>query len=200
MLYLIGHKSIPLKKEISTQKCNCCGSENAVTVTVYQKYVFIFYLPFLPAGKTGISECAVCKQVLQEKAMSENLLALYQKLKAASRIPIWMFSGAALFLILFVYWQYQDKQQKQGSAQMIVAPAIGDVLEVKNKEQQFTLTKIIDIKKDSIFLISSNYQSTDASGLASLKDSSYSTEVSYISKADLKSLFDKGDILQVDRK
>lgn len=200
MLYLIGHKSIPLKQEPISEKCSCCESINSVTVTVYQKYVFFFWIPFLPAGKTGISECAFCKQVLAEKAMPENVHAAYQQLKATARIPIWMFSGAVLFLLLFAYWQFQDMQQKQASAKMVVAPAVGDILEVKTKEQQYTLTKIIDIKNDSIFLVSSNYQSADASGLASLKDSSYTIEVAYISKNNLKDLFDKGDILKVDRK
>lgn len=109
MLYLIGHKSIPLKQETISGKCNCCESINSVTVTVYQKYVFVFGLPFLPAGKTGISECSVCKQVLDEKGMPENIKSEYQQLKAIARIPIWMFSGAIAFLLLYVYWQYQAK-------------------------------------------------------------------------------------------
>jgi hypothetical protein len=66
-------------------------------------------IPFLPAGKTGISECSVCKQVLEEKAMPENIAATYQRLKSESRIPIWMFSGAGLFLLLYVYQQYIGK-------------------------------------------------------------------------------------------
>lgn len=109
MLYLIGHKSIPLKKEIISEKCNCCESINSVTVTVFQKYVFFFWIPFLPAGKTGISECAICKQVLQEKAMPENVKSAYQQLKATTRIPIWMFSGAVLFILLYAYLKYQEK-------------------------------------------------------------------------------------------
>lgn len=200
MLYLIGHKSIPLNKETVTDKCHCCGSINSVTVTVYQKYVFFFWIPFLPAGKTGISECAVCKQVLEEKSMPDNLRETYQRLKSASRIPIWMFSGALLLILLIGYMTVQENKRKEASAKMIEAPAVGDVLEVKTKEKQYTLTKIIEIKKDSIFLVSNNYQAGDVSGLNSLKDSTYGTEVSYISKADLKALFDKGEILNVDRK
>lgn len=109
MLYLIGHKSIPLKQENISGKCNCCESINSITVTVYQKYVFIFGLPFLPAGKTGISECSVCKQVLEEKGMPENIKSEYQQLKATARIPIWMFSGAVLFILLYAYLKYQEK-------------------------------------------------------------------------------------------
>lgn len=200
MLYLIGHKSILLNKETVTDKCNCCGSINSVTVNVYQKYVFFFWIPFLPAGKTGISECAVCKQVLEEKAMPENLRDAYQRLKAASRIPVWMFSGAVLFTLLIGYMQLQENNKKQASAKMIETPAVDDVLEVKNKEKQYTLVKIIDIKNDSIFLVSSKYQSSDNSGLAALKDSAYGTEIAYISKADLKALFKKGEVLNVERK
>jgi hypothetical protein len=111
-----------------------------------------------------------------------------------------MYSGVLLFILILCFWQIKDREQKKNSAVLISAPAIGDVLEVKNKDQQFTLTKIIDIKQDSIFLVSSNYQSTEQSGLVSLKDSSYSDEISFISKADLNALFTKGQILQVNRK
>lgn len=200
MLNIIGHKSIPTQSELVPEKCENCGTMHSVRVTVFQKYVFWFWIPFLPAGKTGISECETCKKVLSEKEMPENLLAVYYRLKYNARIPIWMFSGVFLFVLILGYWQLKDRDQKNMSAKMIEAPAIGDVLEVKNKEQQYTLTKIIDIKKDSVFLVSSNYQSTEQSALASLKDSSYSNEISYISKSDLKSLFNKGDILQVNRK
>jgi hypothetical protein len=200
MLYLIGHKSISLKKETSTGKCNYCGSENSVTVTVYQKYVHFFRIPFLPAGKTGISECSVCNKVLYAKEMPENLLSIYLRLKSETRIPIWMFTGAIVFGLLFIYLEIQERNQHQQSRQLISAPAIGDVFEVKNSDQQYTLTKIIGIKKDSVFLVSSNYQSKDARALTSLKDSSYSEEVTYISKTELKALFEKGEILKVDRK
>jgi hypothetical protein len=200
MLNIIGHKSIPTQSEIVPEKCASCGTAYSVKVSVFQKYVFWFWIPFLPAGKTGISECEICKKVLTEKEMSPNLLSVYQRLRSNARIPIWMFSGSLLFVLILAYWQLEDRVQKKNSAQLVSAPAIGDVLEVKNKEQQYTLTKIIDIKKDSIFLISSNYQSTEKTGLAALKDSSYSNEISFISKADLKALYDKGDILKVNRK
>jgi hypothetical protein len=200
MPFIIGHKSIPTQSEIVPEKCDYCGTIYSIKVSVFQKYVFWFWVPFLPAGKTGISECEICKKVLSEKEMSPNLLSVYQRLRSNARVPIWMYSGAVLFILILGYWQLKDREQKKNSAQLVSAPAIGDVLEVKNKEQQYTLTKIIDIKKDSIFLISSNYQSTEKSGLVALKDSSYSDEISFISKADLKALFVKGDILQVDRK
>jgi hypothetical protein len=200
MLNIIGHKSIPTQSEIIPEKCSSCGTNYSVKVSVFQKYVFWFWIPFLPAGKTGISECDICKKVLTEKEMSPDLLSVYQRLRSNARIPIWMFSGALLFVLILGYWQLEDRVQNKKSAQLVSAPAIGDVLEVKNKEQQYTLTKIIDIKKDSIFLISSNYQSTEKSGLVALKDSSYTDEITFISKADLKALFDKGDIIQVDRK
>jgi hypothetical protein len=199
MLNIIGHKSIPTQSEIIPEKCSYCGTEYSVKVSVFQKYVFWFWIPFLPAGKTGISECEICKKVWSEKEMPENMLSVYYSLKFNARIPIWMFSGAFLFILILGYWQLQDREKNKNNAHLVDTPAIGDVLEVKNTNQQYTLTKVIDIKKDSIFLVSSNYQSNEESGLAALKDSSYSDEISYISKTDLKALFNKGDILHVNR-
>ncbi len=150
MLNIIGHKSIPTQSELITDTCAYCGTHHSVKVYVYQKYVFWFWIPFLPAGKTGISECDVCKKVLNEKEMTPNILSVYQRLKANARIPIWMFSGVFLFILILGYWKLKDREQKKNSVDLISASIIGDVLEVKNKEQQCTLTKIIDIKQDSI--------------------------------------------------
>jgi len=105
MLNIIGHKSIPTQSEIIQDKCECCGTYHSVNVLVYQKYVFWFWIPFLPAGKTGISECEICKKVMNEKEMSSNLLSVYQRLKSTARIPIWMYSGALLFIFILGYWQ-----------------------------------------------------------------------------------------------
>lgn len=199
MAYIIGHKSISLKNETVAERCENCGEQMSVTIHVFQKYVHFFWIPFLPAGKTGISECANCKQTLTEKQMPASLLATYQNLKSAAKIPIWMFSGAALFVVLFIALKINEQNKSRENAKLILAPKVGDVLEVKNKDKQYTLCKIVDLRGDSVLLISNKYQSSDPAGLSALKDSAYSEEISYIAKPELKKLFDKGDVIDIHR-
>lgn len=200
MLYLIGHKSISLKTETVEEKCINCGGHNSIILYVVQKYVHFFGIPFLPAGKTGSSKCESCKQTLTEKQMPEFLLATYKKIKADSKTPFWMFSGSVLFAILFVILTLNEQKQKRIKMQFVLTPKTGDILEVKNKDNQYTTYLIADIKGDSIFWTTNKYQVNDPAELQFIKDSAYQDEIFYISKTELKKLFDKGNILNINRK
>jgi hypothetical protein len=104
-MYIIGHKSILLAKEMVQEKCPNCGSNHSLEMEVFQKYVHFFYIPYLPAGKTGVSYCSNCHQALVDKDMPANLKEAYQQLKAKTKIPIWMFSGLVLMILLILYQQ-----------------------------------------------------------------------------------------------
>jgi hypothetical protein len=104
-MYIIGHKSILMAKEMAQEKCPNCASNHSVEIEVFQKYVHFFYIPYLPAGKTGVSYCSNCKQSMLDKDMPANLKEAYQQLKAKTKIPIWMFSGLVLMILLILYQQ-----------------------------------------------------------------------------------------------
>jgi hypothetical protein len=117
-----GSRVTHIATESIFDKCASCGSHNSIELSIYQKYAHLYWIPFFPIGKTGMSVCSNCKQVLQKKEFSEELKISYQNLKSSSRTPVWMFSGLALAAVLIVWGVSVSKQNDEKYARMVVSP------------------------------------------------------------------------------
>jgi phage FluMu protein Com len=106
-MVVIGHKSISLISAVINDKCPNCGTAASIQMDVYQKYVHVFWIPFLPAGKTGISECNHCNQLLKHTEMKGEIFEEYQMLKKKTSTPLWMYIGLLLFVVLYIYGSKQ---------------------------------------------------------------------------------------------
>lgn len=196
-MYIIGHKSISLAKEMLQDKCPNCGSMHSIEMSVFQKYVHFFYIPYLPAGKTGFSQCSQCNQVLTDKEMPSYLQAAYQQLKAKTKIPIWMFSGVVLMILLIVYQLNNEQRAQKAIAKSIDNLVDGNVLEFKLEKNNFTLYKIHRINGDSVLIRANEYQSSTAEGLKDIVDSAYVNDLRYLSKTELKKMANEGTVIGV---
>jgi len=199
-MIIYGSKSKELAKEILTDKCQNCGTQNSIDMHVFQKYAHVFWIPFFPMGKTGLSQCDHCKQVLKLKEMPPALTASYDNLKAQTKTPIWMFSGLALVAALIIIGVISDNKKDEKNAQLILTPQVGDIFEVKTKDNQYTLYKVDEVQGDSVFIQSSNFEVNKVTGLDDLKKKEYSDDVYGFSKTELKEMLNKGEILDIDRK
>lgn len=199
-MIIYGSKNKELAKEILTDKCQNCGTQNRIDMHVFQKYAHVFWIPFFPMGKTGVSQCDHCKQVLKLKEMPASLTASYENLKAQTKTPIWMFSGLALVAALITIGVISDKQKDEKNAKLILTPQNGDIFEVKTKDNHYTLYKIDQVHGDSVFVQVNNYETNKITGLDDLKNKDYSEYVFGFTKAELKQMLDKGEIIDIDRK
>jgi hypothetical protein len=183
-------------------RCPNCGSFNTAKLCVYQKYLHMCYIPFLPFGKTGMLECDSCNQKFDIKHLSADIQIEYQNLKSQSGIPLWIFTGITLTGLVIAGVIWNNKRRQAATAQMILNPKVDDVFEVKDGSE-YTLYKVQSVEKDSVYFYSNKYETDEESGLDNLKsegDSSYSEDIYVFSRADLKNMQTKGDLLNIDRK
>jgi zinc-ribbon family len=202
-MIIYGSKTKQLAKEILTDKCPNCGTQNSVELYIFQKYAHVFWIPFFPLGKTVVSQCGHCKQVLKLKEMPASLTTASENLKSQTKTPIWTFSGLALVAVLITIVVLNDKKNGEKNAKLILTPQSGDVFEVKTKDNQYTLYKIENIEGDSAFIRISQFETSKLTGLAGLKrkgESAYSADVFAFAKKELTVMFDKGEILDIERK
>ncbi len=202
-MIVYGTRSKLLAKELVTDKCPHCGTQNSTEIHVYQKWAHVFWIPFFPLGKVSASECAHCKQVLKEKEMTSSMQSILQDVKSRSKTPVWTFSGLALLAVLITWAVINDKKTDEKIAKLILAPQAGDIFEIKTPESQYTLYKVAGIQGDSVMIQQNNMETNKPSGLRKIKeqgDAGYSEELISVSKAELKSWFDKGEIIDVERK
>jgi hypothetical protein len=199
-MIIYGSNSKELAKEVLTDKCQNCGTQNSIDMYVFQKYAHIFWIPFFPMGKTGLSQCDHCKQILKLKEMPATLTASYDNLKAQTKTPIWMFSGLALVAVLITIGVINENKKNEKNAQLILTPKSGDIFEVKTKDNQYTLYKVDQVEGDSVFIQPNNYEVNKISGLDDLKKKDYSNDTYGFSKSELKEMLNKGEILDIERK
>jgi len=202
-MIVYGSRAKQVASETLMEKCPNCSSHGSVQLFVYQKYAHVFWIPFFPIGKTGASQCSSCKQVLTPTQMPPYMQVYYQNLKAQTKIPIWTFSGIALIAAIIVAGVISDKNKNAKNAKLISYPQSGDILEIKTKEGQYTLYKVEKVQGDSAFIRLNNYETNMSTGLNDLKrkgDEAYSPVIFSFSKKELKEMYDKGEIFDIERK
>lgn len=108
-MVIIGHKSILLVSEQVKSLCSACSSMQQHEIQIYQKYVHLFWIPFLPAGKTGYCVCKQCEKIEKQDEMNNSLQNQCYNLKQQVKAPIWMYGGAILLLLLYLYLTWNEK-------------------------------------------------------------------------------------------
>jgi zinc-ribbon family len=201
-MIIYGSRNIQLAKETLTDHCPNCGTQNSVELFVFQKYAHVFWIPFFPMGKTALSQCDHCKQVLKLKEMPALLKSSYEVLKTQTKTPAWTFAGIGIVAILISAGIYSNKQNDKKNAELIAAPKSGDVFEIKTAGNQYTLYKVDHIKGDTAFVLLHQFETDKLSGIKSLKEkrnNGFSDEIMPLSKAALNEMFQKGSIIDIER-
>jgi hypothetical protein len=198
-MIVYGSRSKELAKDILTDQCPNCGKQNSIDMHVFQKYAHVFWIPIFPMGKTGVCQCDHCKQVLSLKEMPASLVISYNNLKEKAKTPIWMFSGLALLAILITIGIISGKKNDEKNAKLILSPKAGDIFEIKVNNSQYTLYKVNEVLGDSVFVQINDYETNKVTGLNDLKKEAYSEEVMGFSKAELKQMLEKGEIINIER-
>ena len=198
-MVVYGTKASQLAKESVTEKCPNCGTQNSIEMYVFQKYAHVFWIPLFPTGKTAVSECSHCKQVLKQKEMPAALKASYDNVKAQAKTPIWTFSGLALLAVLISFGVYTDKQNAALNAKLILEPRAGDIFEIKTVDNNYTLYKVTSVAGDSVLIAANNFETNKISGLRDLKVKGFSTELFSYHKNELKTMLESGEIMDIER-
>lgn len=201
-MIIYGSRSVKLAVEQVSDSCPHCGTANSIELYVFQKYAHVFWIPFFPIGKTAVSQCNHCKQILKKDEMPSSMISAYDRIKAKTRIPVWTFAGLALVGALILVGFVSNKQKDEKNAKLIQAPATGDVFEVRTKDGQYTLMKVAQVKGDSLFIQLHQYETNKLKGLADLKrkgESGYTEEVFVLLKEDLQAMLKEGEIMDVIR-
>jgi hypothetical protein len=198
-MIIYGRKGKILAKEPVTDKCPNCQTQNSIDMYIVQDYAHVFWIPLIPIGKTGVSQCGQCKGVLKLREMPLYLMKTYETVKVKTKTPIWMFLGLAIIAVFIIINVIDSRKKDQNNTTFITAPKAGDIFEIKTKDNQYTLFKTVWVVGDSVYVNINKYTSDKSSGLAAMKNKEYSESVYALSKKELKEMFDKGNILGVDR-
>ncbi|RWY50382.1 hypothetical protein [Mucilaginibacter gilvus] len=197
-MIVYGTKAKVLLTEAITEPCPNCNTRN-LQMNILQKWAHIFWIPTFPIGKTGVSQCAQCKQVLKEKEMPTALKLSYDNLKLQTKTPIWTFSGIGVIILIGIFVTIHGRQNAERITKMIPALQKGDVLALKFKDNAYSLAKVMQVKGDSVFFVNNKYQTDGESGLNDLKTKEYDTELRFFTIAELKAMNKNEKVIDIDR-
>jgi len=62
-MIILGIKSVHIKTVRSNLGiCSSCLTQGSLTISVFRKYIYVCWIPILPIGRKGISECNHCNR------------------------------------------------------------------------------------------------------------------------------------------
>ncbi len=201
-MIVYGVKSTLLTQETMTEKCQSCNTENKVNMGVYQKYTHVFWIPFFPINKTGISECMHCKQVLNLKEMPGSYRNFYETIKLQKRTPLWTFSGLLLLVLLITWAVYANQQGKEKNTQLLATTQKGDIYQISKGYKQYTLYKVNRVAGDTVFVFMSEYETNKSSGLDDIKKKGESAFIPVeipMMKKELGTMVENGELREIER-
>jgi len=202
-MIIYGIKAKLLKSEISNDTCPNCNTANSIQMNVFQRWAHIFWIPFFPIGKTGVSQCLHCRQVLKLKEMPASLKLSYDNLKTQTKIPVWTFAGCFLIVIGSIFFLISEKQKAKKENQWVLSPQKNDVFHIKLKNDHYTLYRVNKVSGDSVYLALNKYESDREDGLddiAAKGDTAYDSAQEGIAKPFLVEMAKEGAILDIERK
>ncbi|MFS2185294.1 hypothetical protein ACCC92_01400 [Mucilaginibacter sp. Mucisp84] len=202
-MIIYGIKAKLLKAEITSDTCPNCNTANSIQMNVFQRWAHIFWIPFFPIGKTGVSQCLHCRQVLKLKEMPASLKLSYDNIKSQTTIPVWTFAGCFLLVIGSIFFYISEKQKAKKVNQWVLSPQKNDVFHVKLKNDHYTLYRVNKVSGDSVYLALNKYESDREEGLddiAAKGDTAYDNAQQGIAKPFLVEMAKEGSILDIERK
>ena len=200
-MIIYGNKAIHLKSKVSKKiACQSCGIKGSLVLSIYRKHAHVFWIPLFPIGKKGVSNCRHCKNVLQNKEMSDPLKKEYNAFKNKTKGPLWQFTGIALLAILIFGASYRYTEDKKLEMKYIAAPKIGDIYQYKIESSIYSTLKVVNAVNDSVFVSRNKYEINRISQIPKIDTPQNYVELTYpISKKKLKAMYHSGEIIGVKR-
>ncbi|HEX7753853.1 MAG TPA: hypothetical protein VF421_00795 [Niabella sp.] len=201
-MIIFGTRGKVLKTNAAPLDCGHCGTKSAVYLRFVVRYFHIFWIPIFPTSKKGVTQCTHCKEVLYENQLPAGLRATYYTEKQKVRTPLQYYTGLLLVGVFALFVMYTGYTSSKNNRLFIKDPRVGDVYEVKESSNKFTLYKVTGVTADSVEVVSNTYFADRSSALYKLRrkhGTDYGSEKSAFSRSRLQALFDEKQILNVKR-
>jgi hypothetical protein len=202
-MIIFGTRATHLRTQNISGQCKSCNTSNNLQLSVFQKYVHIFWIPTFPIGREYVTKCNFCGNTLTNGGEIQYAHKIaYAEIKYHLKTPIWMFTGVALMAALLIYSIIGEYKKDENNKVFIQSPRKGDVYKFKTEDGQYSLLKVARVDGDTVFVFPNNYVAAQASGLAELLaqgDSTYSTELYPLLKSEISKRFEKKDIIDIVR-
>lgn len=183
MLFLFGTRNTDIATApLPGLACAHCHTPEALSCTVFSRYVHLFWIPAFPIGKTSVTVCQHCKQVLTLREMPPAYQAPVRAIQQAAQTPLTHFAllilvGAVVLIGFGISFFSKPGTAAAPTATAAPGPeAVGARYQfnVTDDGRQYALIEVTRVTADSV-----HYRMTDplrgtltaASATLALRDS-----------------------------
>ncbi len=181
--------------------CEHCQEKNSL-LTIYSRYVHIFWIPMFPYKKEALISCAHCQKATEEKHMTVDYKEKVKALKKSVPTPKYLFSGLVILALGAAYLGYAGNENTKKELSFLEQPQAGDVYrnydETETTEYKYYLWKVADVIDDSVYVSPSSYSYNGLPTKLEPEDGFYDAYFA-VHKDLLIEMYDKGEIKSVLR-
>lgn len=202
-MIIYGMRSSHLESFDASITCVSCGQRDKTVVSVFGRYVHIFWIPLFPIGKTAVTYCEHCQASFENKDFSPHLKADIKTMKSGTKAPVWHYSGLGLLTMLAGYGFYADGQTKEANARYLADPKPGDTYEYRIQEDgknAYTLFKVAAVGKDTLWAYENQYTMDKKTQIDKIDiPENYATTPTPILRAAIAGMQQQGNIIGISR-
>ena len=200
-MLIYGSRASHLRTEPVAGTCPACGAPDSLRMSVFGRYAHVYWLPLLPLGKTGASECGHCRFVVRPKEMEPVLRKSFGELKQRSRAPWWHFLGLMLALVGLAWGLIAQQQQAHANQSFISLPHKGDLYHVRTSNGHYSLWKVQDVAGNAVKLLANNYETDNRTKVQELnRPENFAPDPLELTRYDLRIMLEKKEIVDVVRR
>ncbi|GAB3832947.1 hypothetical protein [Hymenobacter jeollabukensis] len=184
--------------------CPACHTANQLRVSIFSRYVHLYWIPVLPYSKPAVVQCQQCQATWEFGKIPAEADAVKQAVrarKAATRAPWWQWSGAVLLAMGIAWAAIFTIRKAQNSDAFLAAPRVGDIYTVRDDStQNYSLLKVVRAQANTVGVVANAYETDDSHPLRKLNlPGNFSKEPFTLTQLDLRSMKNKGQLTDVDR-
>jgi hypothetical protein len=189
-----------LKTVHSEVTCPSCQESDYLDITIFAKYLSLYWIPFISTGKKSIAYCRNCTSTYESKQMTSEMRIEADKLKKDSKIPLWSFSGLGIVIVLVSILMFSIRQDNKQDKAYVSSPQTDDVYTYKTENDYYTTFKIIELTEDSVIVNQNIMEIDKSSGISEIDVPENYQDYYYIyGKKELIEMYEDGTITDVER-
>jgi hypothetical protein len=185
---------------IENASCPNCNNKNGLNFSIYGGFVNIVIIPAAPIKRTIIVECDHCKKTWKLKELPIDIKDNFKKQykKNPVKTPLWQYTGSIILMSVLSFGIYTGIQAKKAEKNYIKSPLTGDIYLVNN-DGHYTTLKVKSVSKDSVGIYLNDMEVDNYTGINDINIDKNYNKTQNFTKQDLKDLYDKNIIYQIDR-
>ena len=202
MIIYYGTKAKNLKNgQITNVECPNCNTNVSMIYSIFGKYAHLYMIPFFPIKKLTFAECNSCKKTFEKIELSPLIQQKLEREKEKNnvKIPVWMFSGLFLIVLIVALSFYSSHQTDVDSESFIVSPKVGDIYLINSAEGHYSTMKIDQVSKDSLIIFMNDMEIDSKTDIDKIDLAENYKKTYTVSKKNMLKLYKEEKIYEVKR-